>query len=138
MTWQDVTREPKPSVVRQFGALCLVVLGGAGLWQALGRSHPVLGGSLVAAGGLCLVLGWRAPRLFRWVYTGAMVVAFPVGFVVSQVILALLFFGVFLAVGGYLRWRGWDAMLRRRQPPGRSYWEARPGPANARRYLKQY
>lgn len=140
MTWSDVTRAPKPTVVRQFGVVCLVVFGGLGLFQALARSRPVLGWSLVGFGAACLVLGLLAPRLLRWVYTGAMLVAFPIGFVVSQLMLAVLFFLVFTPMGAGLRMRGWDAMLRRRKPasPTEGYWEPKPQPTDPRRYLRQY
>ena len=138
MTWSDVTREPKPKVVRQFGAVCLLVFGGLGLWQVLGRGRPTPGWTLVAIGVGCLVLGWVAPRLFRWVYTAAMVVAFPIGFVVSQAMLAVLFFSVFLPIGLILRLRGWDAMARRRRPAGVGYWEPKVLPVQPARYLRQY
>jgi hypothetical protein len=69
---------------------------------------------------------------------GAMVVAFPIGFVVSQVLLSVLFFVVFLGVGLFLRARRWDAMLRQPKPSGASYWETKSQPAAADRYLRQY
>jgi len=138
MTWADVTKEPKPNVVRQFGWVCLVLFGAIGLLQVLHKGRPALGWSLVAFAVLCLVLSLTVPRIFRWFFTGAMLVAFPIGFVVSQVMLAILFFGVFLVLGLLLRARRWDAMLRRRKPPGASDWEAKPMPTEVRRYLRQY
>jgi hypothetical protein len=138
MTWSDVIRPPKPRVVRQFGFVCLGVFGGIGLYQSLARGRPGLGWSLLGLGVVCLVLGLTAPRLFRWFYTGAMVVVFPIGFVVSQVLLAVLFFVAFLGVGLFLRVKRWDAMLRQPKAPGASYWEAKPRPGEASRYLRQY
>lgn len=140
MTWSDVTRPPKPRVVRQFGAVCLLVFGGVGLFLALMRGRPELGYGLVGFGVLCLTLGWAAPGLFRWFYTGSMLVAFPIGFVVSQVMLVFLFFVVFQAVGLFLRVRGWDAMVRQRKNlgPDGSYWEPKATPTDSRRYLRQY
>jgi hypothetical protein len=138
MTWADVTREPKPRTVRQFGGLCLLILGGAGLYQALARSRPELGYTLLGIGIVCALAGLLAPGAFRWVFTGAMIVAFPIGFVVSQIFLSFLFFVVFLAVGLFLRARGWDAMLLKPKPSGASYWEAKTPPASADRYLRQY
>lgn len=140
MTWSDVTRAPKPKVVRQFGVVCCLLLTGVGLAQILRHGRTGVGAGLVGLGVLCLILGWVAPRAFRWVFTAAMLLAFPIGFVVSQVMLAFLFFVVFLAVGLFLRVRGWDAMVRRRQPAGsgQGYWEPKPMPSDPRRYLRQY
>jgi hypothetical protein len=125
-------------VVRQFGWVCLVVFGGIGLFQMLNESRPVLGGVLVSIGIGCAILGAVAPRIFRWCYTGAMLVAFPIGFIVAQVVLAILFFVVFLCVGLFLRVRGVDLMLRRRRSKGATYWTPKPMPTDPRRYLRQY
>ncbi len=140
MTWSDVTRPPKPGVVRQFAGICCAVLVLVGVLQIFRHGRTGLGTALIAAGVVCLVLGWAVPNLFRWVFTLAMLVAFPIGFVVSQVMLAFLFFVVFLGVGLFLRVRGWDAMVRKRQPreAARGYWEPKPMPADPRRYLRQY
>jgi hypothetical protein len=138
MTWADVIREPKPRVLRQFGVLCLVILGGIGLWQILGRDRAVLGGVLVGIGLLSGGLGGFAPRRMRWVFTGAMLLVFPIGFVVSQVMLLILFFLVFLPTGLLLRVRGWDPMLRHDRKASGSAWEPKVTPRDVRRYLRQY
>lgn len=138
MTWSDVTRPPAPRVVRQFGGVCLLLFGGLGLYRALALGHVTSGYGLVGFGVLCLVLGWAAPGLFRWFFTAAMLVAFPIGFVVSQVMLAVLFFVVFLGVGLFLRLKGADSLGLNRKPAGVSYWETKPLPTDPGRYLKQY
>lgn len=138
MMWADVTKAPKPAVVRQFGVVCLVILGAAGLLLALKHGRPALGYGLVGLGVLSALLGAAAPGLFRWVFTGSMLLAFPIGFVVSQIMLVILFFVVFFAVGAFLRLRGWDSMARKRKPPGTTYWETKPAPSDPKRYLRQY
>ena len=138
MTWSDVTRAPKPKVVRQFGVVCLVIFGVAGLVLAWKQGRTNLGYGLVGLGVASAILGAVAPSWFRWVFTGSMLLAFPIGFVVSQVMLVLLFFVVFLAVGAFLRLRGWDVMLRRKKPAGASYWQDKATPADPKRYLRQY
>ncbi len=138
MTWSDVTRPPKPKVVRQFGVVCLVVFGVLGLVLALAKGRTTLGYSLVGLGVFCAVFGAVAPGVFRWFNTGSMLLAFPLGFVVSQVMLVFLFFVVFLFVGAFLRLKGWDAMLRQRKPAGATYWQDKPAPTDPKRYLRQY
>ncbi len=138
MTWSDVTRPPKPKVVRQFGVVCLVVFGALGLFLAWKKGRTDLGYGLAGFGVFCAIFGAVAPGLFRWFYTGSMLLAFPIGFAVSQVMLVFLFFVVFLMVGAFLRLKGWDAMLRRRKPAGASYWQDKPTPTDPKRYLRQY
>ncbi len=139
MTWSDVIRPPKPKVVQQFGILCLLVFGVSGLFLALGKGRTGLGYGLVGFGVFCAILGAVAPGIFRWFFTGSMLLAFPIGFVVSQVMLVFLFFVVFLAVGAFLRLTGRDAMVRKRQPAGGGgYWQDKPTPSDPKRYLRQY
>ncbi len=138
MTWSDVTRAPSHRVVRQFAALCFLLLGLLGILQAARHGRPVLGAALILVGATCLLAGWWAPSVFRWVFTAAMLLAFPIGFVVAQVILALLFLLVFTPLGLLLRLRGRDAMMRARKPAGATYWEDRPPAPEAARYLRQY
>ncbi len=138
MTWSDVTREPTPRVIRQFAVLCLVACIGMGLVEGLARSRPAWGWAFGILGVACLAAGLWAPAAFRWIYSGALLVAFPIGFVVAQILLAVLFFGVFWVVAAFLRLGGRDAMVRRRQPSGKSYWEAKSAPADLKRYLRQY
>jgi hypothetical protein len=45
------------------------------------------------------VTGLIAPAMVRPVYTGWMIVAFPIGWTVSKVALGLMFFLVFMPVG---------------------------------------
>ncbi|MBX3747552.1 MAG: hypothetical protein KF833_19760 [Verrucomicrobiae bacterium] len=137
MQWSDVLREPTPRIVRQFAGLAAALLSGLGLFQILARSRPGLGAILIGAALLLLLGAWLLPRWTRWTYTLAMAVAFPIGLVVSQILLVGIFL-VFLVIGQVLRLRGWDPMLRNRRPPDRTYWEPRPGVRDPRRYLRQY
>lgn len=138
MDWSDVTRVPNRRVIRQFAWLCCAFLLGAGLYVGVARGRWDWGAGLLALGGLVLVLAMWAPEVMRWVYTGAMVVAFPIGFVVSQILLALIFGTVFLAVGIFLRLARKDPLMRSRKPPGATYWEPKETPHDLRRYLRQY
>jgi hypothetical protein len=136
MTWNDAIRDPGRRVVRQFAALCASAFVGIAFWQWLGRDRADLAMGLGAAGVACGLAGWLVPRGFRWVYTVAMIVVFPIGFVVSQVVLLLVFYGVFLPVGLVLRARGWDPLRRRgRESSG---WETRKNAGDRRRYFRQY
>lgn len=133
MTWDDVQKPPSPRVLRQFAA-ALLVLGAALAGFAV---HPAWRGAGVGMVLLGMV-GVIVPRAMRWLFTGAMLVAFPIGFAVSHVLLALLFYGMFLPIGRVLRGRGWDPMVRRRPTDRASCWSAKPATRDLRRYLRQY
>ena len=65
MTWSDVTRPPKPKVVRQFGVVCLVVFGVLGLVLALAKGRTTLGYSLVGLISWRVLWGLLGPRSTR-------------------------------------------------------------------------
>ncbi|HXG08244.1 MAG TPA: hypothetical protein VNK04_00480, partial [Gemmataceae bacterium] len=84
--------------LRQFAGLCLLFFGGLACWEYFGRGHPTA--ALVLAG-LAAVLGlggWAWPRGIRPVFVTAMALTFPIGWVISRVLLAVLFFGLFTPV----------------------------------------
>jgi predicted cobalt transporter CbtA len=94
MTWSDVTRPPSIPVLRQFGWICGVAGIGVGLYLALHGGEWGLAMAPAGAGMICAILGQLRPGLLRWPFTLAMAAAFPIGFVVSNLVLALVFFGV--------------------------------------------
>src|SRR6202035_2117383 len=138
MHWSDITFDPPRTTLRQFAGLWLVFFGGMALWQGLARGH--VGHALVFA--LIAVkigpLGLIRPDCMRWVYVGWMILAFPIGWTVSQVMLAVMFFGLFTPVGLGFRLVGRDATPPARSPARNSYWSPKPAPADLRRYFKQF
>ncbi|MEZ5316502.1 MAG: SxtJ family membrane protein [Vicinamibacterales bacterium] len=137
MQWSDVTKIPTPRVLRQFAGLSLVVFGGLAAWRvAQGRTDLVTWG--LAALGLGLgVVGLAAPRAIRHVYQAWMIAAFPIGWLVSRVMLAALFFMVFTPIALVFRLLGRDT-LHRRRPDAGSYWVTKPVVDDPRRYLRQF
>ena len=138
MTLSDIPFQPPPRTLRQFAAIFLVFFVAAGAHQYFGRAHHtaglVLGGVAVLVG----TLGLLQPRAIRWIFVGWMVLAFPIGWLVSQLMLAVLFYLVLTPVAVLFRWRGRD-LLGRKPAPGRlSFWLPKRTPEDVRSYLKQY
>jgi hypothetical protein len=67
-----------------------------------------------------------------------MVAAFPIGWVVSHLILALIFYGLFTPLAALFRLTGRDTLHRRPQPELDSYFVPKSTPADAASYLRQY
>ena len=61
-------------------------------------------------------LGLIWPRLLRPIYVAWMVLAFPIGWTISQLILAVMFYGLFTPIGLVFRLIGRDPLLRARLP----------------------
>ncbi|MBI5386681.1 MAG: hypothetical protein HZA90_18575 [Verrucomicrobia bacterium] len=138
MKWSDLPIHPTPKALRQFAAAWLVVFLALGAHQYFARGHEKLGLALgamaVAVGGL----GLAKPALVRWIFVGWMVAAFPIGWLVSQFLLAVVFFGVLTPLAVFFRLRGRDLLQRRQSRDQASYWTPKQTPPDVRSYLRPY
>lgn len=136
MHWADVTARPLRQTIRQFAVLFLVVFGGFAAWRAwhgdVGGFTKAMAFAAVGIGGLG---AWR-PEAIRFVYTGWMIVAFPIGWTVSHALLAALYYFVFSPVAVVFRLVGRDALNRRRRQV-ESYWTAKAGAVEDASYFRQ-
>ncbi|APW64247.1 SxtJ family membrane protein [Paludisphaera borealis] len=138
MQWSDIQFAPTAKTLRQFAGLWLIFFGGLGLWEALGRGHSNLGAGLGAVAVVGGLLGLLRPDFLRPIYVAWMVLAFPIGWTVSLVMLAIMYYGLFTPIGLVFRLIGRDALQRTRRPGIESYWVPKPTPTDPRRYFKQF
>jgi hypothetical protein len=137
MQWSDVTAPPSERTLRQFAGLCLIISVSVGTWQAW-HQRAALGGALIALGVGVGGLGWARPAAIRWLFAGWMIAAFPVGWTISQVMLAGLFYAMFTPVAVAFRLVKRDALRLRRRDRVQSYWTPKPGAAEVRDYFRQF
>jgi len=83
-------------------------------------------------------LGLLRPQLLRWLYVGWMVAVFPIGWLISRVVLALMFYVVFTFVAMQFRFLGRDALERRSKPNAETYWKPKPPARDVRGYFRQF
>jgi hypothetical protein len=124
-------------MLRQFAGLSLVVFGGLAAWRLWHGQTDLWTYVLGIVAVLVGVTGLIAPAMVRPVYTGWMIVAFPIGWTVSKIALGLMFFLVFMPVGLVFRMTGRDA-LRLKRTAGGSYWLAKPATRSGDEYLRQF
>jgi hypothetical protein len=83
-------------------------------------------------------LGLAVPATIRYLYVAWMAAAFPIGWVVSHLVLAVIFFGLFSAFGGMMRLFGRDPMNRRFERTASTYWKVRTPATSVSRYFRQF
>jgi hypothetical protein len=106
-------------------------------WMALRASGSVeLALGLAAFGVAVSLLGSSAPRAVLPLYLVLMVLAYPIGWVVSHVLLRVIYYGIFTPVGILFRAVGRDP-LRLRKPECGSYWTRRRQRTNSLDYFRQ-
>lgn len=135
----QINRNPSLRELNQFGFVWLgfLVVFAAVAWF---KWHsPVVSGILGGAAVVVPAIGWLAPRFMRLVFLGLSYAAFPIGWVVSHLVLAMVYFLVVTPIGLIMRLLGHDPMRRRFDRGATSYWIERSATAvNARRYFRQF
>ena len=143
----EINLRPDASTLRQFG---LIAIAGFGFVAAiahfevliftagLGAAKPyvvgVFGGLAVYSG----VFGLIFPKAVLPVYLGLTVVSYPIGFVLSYLIMGTLFFGLITPVGIIMKIIGRDPLERKLDPDAESYWlDCRPE-RGKESYFRQY
>jgi len=77
------------------------------------------------------------PRALRWVFVGWMIAVFPIGWVVSHVLLGVIFFALFTPIAIVFRLIGRDP-LRLRTTDAETHWLPKPPPPGPESYYHQY
>jgi hypothetical protein len=134
----EINRTPSRRDLAWFGAVLLlffVVIGGL-----LGRAldSDVARNVLWGTGIVLALLYYLVPPLRRPMFVGWMYAAYPMGFVVSHVLLGLVYFGVVTPIGLLMRAVGHDPMARRFDRSAPTYWIAREPGRDVKRYFRQF
>ena len=121
-----------------FGLLLAVFFGIVGLivWSktdSLGVPTVIW-----SAAALVVVVYFLAPPVRRPLYLGWMYAVFPIGWTVSHLILAIIYYFVFTPIGLIMHLSGYDPMQRRYDPQAETYWSKRNTNVDPARYFRQF
>ena len=133
-----INTHPSGRDLHVFGVAWLV-FGLAGLWLLVWKdaSTGVLGWwTAFGVGGP--LAGWVCTAFMRRAYLVLAFVAYPVGFVVSHVILAIIFYLLITPTGLLLRLCRPGFFSKQADQAKETYWQTKGGRKDARRYFKQY
>jgi hypothetical protein len=138
MQWSDISFAPPTRTLRQFAGLSLGILGLAACFQGFVRHQPI---AAAVFGTLAVVIGIPGliqPAIVRPVYVGAMILAFPIGWTVSKLILACMFYGIFTPMALWFRIIGRDSLSRRHRPVTETYWLPKTQTTDPSRYFHPF
>ena len=134
----EINHNPSPRELRWFGILLVVfagVVGGLLRWQ---WDTPVAA-RVIWGGGAAVGTAYAViPPARRYVYLGWIYAVFPIGWVVSHVLLALIYYAVFTPIGLLLRLFGHDPMQRTFDRSAATYWIVHRPERDMRRYFRQF
>ena len=134
----EINRNPSRRELLVFGALLAAFCGLIGAllrfqfgWAAAGNAVWGIGVLLWAAQSLI-------PALRRPLYLGWMYAAFPIGWLISHMLLTAVYFLVLTPIGLTMRLLGRDPMHRRLDRKRPTYWLDRKDEADSARYFRQF
>ena len=132
--YQKLDRSPR--ALRRFGftvGSVILFLGCFFLWRQRGAGWPLIsiGTVLVLAAGL-------VPSILKWVYGPWMIGALALGWVVTRILLTLVFFLVVTPVGLLQRLFGKRVIEVDFRTDAASYWQARTASPAPEDYEKQF
>ncbi len=125
------------ATLRQFAGLWLICFVGLACWQWLGRGRTTAAFILAAVGLAVGLIGLVKPPAIRPLFSALMTVTFPIGWAVSHVLLALLYYAVITPMALLFKMIGRDALSRRRRTGQATYWQPKLMPTEARSYFRQ-
>jgi hypothetical protein len=134
INWKPSTRELRQFAAIWFPAFFLLV-GGLVWWKAdsLPIAAAIWGIALVAS-----VIGYLVPSFMRLIWVGWMAAAFPIGWTISHVILAAIYYLVFTPIGLLVRLLQGDPMRRKFDRSAKTYWIPHNPGGSTKRYFKQF
>jgi TRAP-type C4-dicarboxylate transport system permease small subunit len=137
MKWSEVVAPPSEKLLRQFAALFLVFFLGLVGWRAWQGHRDAWAAPVAVIALLVGVIGLIRPSAVRFIYTGWMIVAFPIGWTVSRAALAIVFFALFTPVALLFRLVRRDELQLRHPDQRGPYWRPKSTPEDVREYFRQ-
>ena len=137
MRWSDLPLKPSPRMLRQFAGLWMLFFAGLGAWHGLAHGETRLAAGLIAIALTIGPAGMAWPAAVRPIFVTWMVLAFPIGWLVSRVVLVTLFV-LITPVAVLFRILGRDPLLLQRPAGRNSYWTPKPASPDVRSYLRQF
>ena len=130
----EINWHPTHRQLRQFGAICIVALPVVGWFWGGGTTIVIL----LAAIGLALALaGLAVPQSLKPIFLFLMIVATPIGMVIGELAMLMIYFGVFLPIGLAFRIAKRDALQRTLDQQKTTYWQPKKQPANVASYYRR-
>jgi hypothetical protein len=129
---------PTDRMLRQFSGLWIVVFGAAAGLQEFQHARHVPALTLAALAITIGPLGLMWPRAIKPIFIAWMALAYPIGWVVSRVVLGIVFHGLFTPVALIFRAIGRDALRLKPRPEAATFWLPKARAVDKAQYLRQF
>ena len=120
-----------------FSVIALLIHGHAGIFKKI-PDTPTTSYICYGLAAYCGLMAIVAPMALKWLYVGLTVVSYPIGFVVSYIVVSVMFFLIITPIALIFRLIGRDGLRRKFEPAASTYWIKRNPPQSVKRYFRQF
>ena len=99
MSVVQINTNPTRRELNQFGFIWLGFIALFGVIAQFKFGNPLVARGLWVAAVVVPIVGWLVPAFMRLVFLGMSYLAWPIGFVVSHVVLAIVYYFVLTPIG---------------------------------------
>lgn len=134
----ELNLRPASRDLRWFGLIiliCFLTIGGLIYWRTGGLRVSLV---LWTVGALVSAVYYAIEPLRVPIYRAWMLLVFPIGWTVSHLVLALIYYLLFTPIGVIMRLFGRDPMHRRWRPEATTYWIDRQRASDLSHYFRQF
>jgi ABC-type uncharacterized transport system permease subunit len=135
----EINTNPARKELRQFAAIWFPLfcagVGALLFWKVEAVRWAV---GVWIAGGALGVTGWIVPALIKPIFVGLQYATYPISWVVSHVLLAVVYYLMVTPLGLVMGVFGHDPMARRKGMTERTYWREREPERDEESYFRRY
>ena len=133
-----INTSPSKRELRWFGLMFLAffaIVGALAWWQF---EAPRAAGWILGSAAVVTAIYYAVPMARIPIYLGWLYAAFPIGWTISHLLMAIVYYLVMTPTGLLMRLFRYDPMNRRFDRAAKSYWIDHATATDKRRYFRQF
>ncbi|WP_145113456.1 SxtJ family membrane protein [Gimesia panareensis] len=134
----EINWNPKLSELRTFAIALACLCSLAGFFCLQREASVLLTGTLLGVSLASCTFAWLAPQVMRPVYLVWMILFYPLRWLISCLLIAVVYYLVITPVGILLRLCGYDFVGKRFDSRATSYWQPKPQVRKPEDYFRQF
>ncbi len=143
----EMNWKPDAKTLRNFGFIAVLGFGFVATiahyeWlifaMGLGAAKPYVVNTFIGLAAYSGIMGLVFPKAVQPVYVGLAVLTYPIGFVLSYLIMGFLYFLIITPTGLVMRLVGHDPLDRKWDPEAETYWHDSRPPRPSEHYFRQF
>ena len=139
MALVSLNLSPSQKQLKDFGLIGLIMCTVIGILLFWLDKIPAIGFMIFCLAGIALyILSRISVILIKPIYLGMILLTFPIGWVVSHLVMALFYYGIITPVALLFRLLNRDPLCRRYEPNADTYWIQYKHRRSAKDYFRQF